>query len=291
MRVPQWLRKPKMGADATMSLGDHLREIRYRLLISVFVIVVFAALSLIFNRLLLAIATYPVHEAVQIYNARNPQAQIQLTTEGVLGSFTVWMRVGGVAGVLLSCPVWLYQIWAFIAPGLLAKEKKAALQFLGPAIPLFLIGVGLGYWICPKGFAVMFSFNPPGVLNLVNLEQYLILEMRLLLVFGAAFLLPVLLITLNRLGILPGSSMSRFRNVAIFACFVFAAVATPGGDPISMLALAIPMSLMYVLSEVIARQNDKRRGLTKPSGDTRTDGPDSGANDKGQVSIGAKNID
>jgi len=290
LRAPEWLRKPEIGEDGSMSLADHLREIRYRLLVSVFFIIVCALFSFIFNRQLLAIATFPVTRAVEIYNGRNPNALVQLTTEGVLGSFTVWMRLGAVAGLLLSCPIWLYQIWAFIAPGLLAKEKKAALRFLGPAIPLFLTGVGVGYWICPQGFAVMFQFNPPGVVNLVNLGDYLVLELRLLLVFGVAFLLPVILLTLNKFGILSGEAMGKARNYAIFGCFVFAAVATPGGDPVSMLALSVPMAGMYVMSEVLAKRNDKKRGLGGANDEVVIGEPEIGETKIGEPNIGSADI-
>ena len=166
------------------------------------------------------------------------------------------------AGIFFSAPIWLWQVWAFVAPGLLAKEKKYSLAFLGSAIPLFLAGIVLGYWISPKGFVVLLGFTPQGVTNIQDVNDFLHFMSIMLMVFGVSFLLPVILVALNAVGILRGRTMGKYRNIAIFACFIFGAVATPSTDPFSMLALSLPMAVMYVLSEIICRVSDNRKGIT-----------------------------
>ena len=167
-------------------------------------------------------------------------------------------KSAGLAAIIFACPVWIYQLWAFIVPGLLKKERRMAQIFLLSAIPLFLLGVTIGYLILPKAFEFLLSFtvSEAGVANLQDLNDFLSLEMRMLLVFGLSFLFPVVLVMLNRMGILAGRSLGKVRIYAVFGCCVFAAIATPSGDPFSMLALASPLALMYMISEFICRRHD-----------------------------------
>ncbi len=255
---PKWYRPPKPSEDGTMELADHLRELRYRLIVSVAGVVLVSIVCLAFYDDLLGILMRPINEAVATYQARNPGAVVQMTTEGVTGAFTLYFRVGFTAGLVLSCPVWLYQLWAYIAPALMKTEKKVALGFLGAAIPLFLFGVAVGYLVTPKGFAAMLQFNPPDVVNLNELNRFLDFEVRLLLVFGIAFLLPVVLISLNLMGVVTGEQLGKFRAPAMMICTLFAAIATPSTDAFSMAALALPMFIMYLVSEIICRIHDRR---------------------------------
>ncbi|SER63687.1 sec-independent protein translocase protein TatC [Propionibacterium cyclohexanicum] len=265
--LPAMLRPPEIGEDGSMELIDHLRELRYRVIVSMVAVLMVALVCFIFFNQLMAIAFAPIEQAIAMYKATSPGAQVEITTANLTGGFSLFMKVPIIAGFILSCPIWLYQVWAFIAPGLIATEKRAAMRFLLSAIPLFLAGVLLGYWIAPKGFAVLLQFNPPGVLNLNDANQFLTFELTLLLVFGVSFLLPVVLVTLNSFGIVTGAGLAKFRTVAIFLCFLFAAVATPSTDPISMSVLAIPMSLLYVIAEIICRRADKRRAAARETDD------------------------
>lgn len=241
-----------------MSLGDHLRELRYRIVVSAAAVTITALACLVFYEQLLQIVLWPINQAIADYIAHRPGAEVELTTAGVTGGFSLYFKVAFTAGFILSCPVWLYQLWRFIEPGLYSNERTAALKFVGAAVPLFLMGVALGYAVTPKGFAVILRFNPPGVLNLNELNDFLAFELRLLLVFGAAFLLPVVLVTMNRMGLVRAKTLGRFRNVAVVACIVFSAIATPTTDAVSMLALAVPMVAMYLISEVICRAHDRK---------------------------------
>lgn len=283
-----WLRPPKAGEDGSMSLLDHLRELRYRVIIMAIAVVITTSIALnIYDNVLTPLLLWPIEVAIRSYQETNPESLVMVTTEGMMSPMVLMLKVSAVAGMIMACPVWLYQIWAFIAPGLYAKEKKNALTFLLSAIPLFLSGVVLGYFLTPKGFTFMLSFTPQGqgITNLQDLNNFLSMELKLLIVFGISFLLPVILVTLNVFGIVKGIQLSKFRNWGIVLCAIFAAVATPSGDPFTMMMLATPMILMYLASEIICRRRDIRR-IKKNKG-----GIDIGEDADGQIRIGEPDID
>lgn len=255
-----WLRPPTFDDSGAMSLWDHLREIRYRLVISVIAILVLFIVAFIFYVPIVELILRPYEIAASNIRARDPSANIQVVNSGVAAPMILALKAAGLAAIIAACPVWLYQLWAFVVPGLLKKEKKIAGLFLLSAIPLFLTGVVVGYLILPKAFEFMLGFTvaEAGVANLQDLNDFLALEMRMLLVFGAAFLLPVVIVMLNLLGVLKSHALRKARTLAIFGCFIFGAVATPSGDPFSMLALSVPMVIMYLISEIICRRNDRR---------------------------------
>lgn len=260
--IPGWLKPVRSDSpDGTMALVDHLRELRYRVIMSFLAFLVIAIVALVIENTTHWLSTFaiqPLNEAIDAYKQKYPDQEVLLTTEGVMGPFTLQMKIAAVAALIASCPVWMWHLWAFIMPGLLANEKKYALRFLGAAIPLFLAGVAVGYLVMPKGFAVMLGFNPPGATNINDMSKYLSFELQMLLVFGLSFLLPVVLVGLNLMGIVRARTLSKVRTVAIFACFIFAALATPSTDPLSMLALSAPMAIMYLIAEAICHINDRR---------------------------------
>jgi len=263
-----WLRPPEHSEDGTMALMDHLKEVRYRLTISVIAIVLTAGASVFFYSELVSFVLYPYNEAVDAIKASRPKSDFLIVNNGVLGPFTLGVIACGVAGLIASCPVWMYQLWAFIAPGLIRKEKKYALGFLGAAVPLFLPGCTLGYFVWPKGITVMLSFTPKDldITNLLEMSSFLALEIKIILVFGVSFLLPVVLVALNLAGVVRGHQLVKSRKFVIFGTFVFAAVATPSTDPVSMLALSLPMTVLYMIAEAICLVLDKRKGITAEDG-------------------------
>ncbi len=263
-----WLRPPKAESpDGSMSLWDHLREIRYRVTISALALVLAAIAAAFFYRPIVLFIMHPYTVAKQDVEEINDEAKIQLANNGVTGPFTLGVIVLIVAGLIITIPVWLYQIWAFVAPGLLAKEKKYVMYFFGAGIPLFLSGCALGYWIWPKGIAVMLSLTPPGldVMNYQDMADFVILELKVILVFGASFLLPVIVVALNLFGVIRGYQLKRWRKGVFFASFVLAAVATPSTDPFTMLCMAIPVTLLFFIAEMVCRYLDKRKGITEES--------------------------
>lgn len=255
-----WLRPPKAVPGGVMSLADHLRELRYRLIVSVIAIVVFAVLAAVFYDLLYQIMMRPYLQALEMLEKSNPNIDISTVITDVTGPLMLAVKICLVAGLVLASPIWVYQIWAFIVPALLAKEKKWALAFIGAAVPLFLLGVAVGYYIMPQGIVVMLSFTPDSVpvLNLLDVGPFLELMLRLMVIFGLGFLLPVVVVGLNLVGVVKATQLAKVRTYVIFGIFVFGAAATPSSDPFSMLALAIPMTVLYLIAELIARVHDRR---------------------------------
>lgn len=244
-----------------MSLGDHLRELRYRVVFSlVWIVLGMVVVAIFYNQAYLFLAE-PWLQARDIISATNPEISTQMVLSGVTAPLTLALKICGVGGLVLASPIWLYQIWAYIVPALVAKEKRWALIFLSVALPLFLAGVAVGYLILPQGISVLMAFTPQSVpiTNLIEIDKFLELMLQLMVVFGLGFLMPVVVVGANLVGVLKAKQLAKARTYVIFGCFVFGAAATPSTDPFSMLALAVPMSLLFIVAEVICRFNDKRR--------------------------------
>jgi sec-independent protein translocase protein TatC len=255
-----------MPADGNMTLVEHLRELRYRLVIIALAILVGTIVAYIFNSYLFDLLMRPYYVASEALQKSNPHLHLQPVVEGVTNPFTLILKTCFVAALVGTSPIWLYQIWSFIVPGLLAKEKKWALIFISAAVPLFLTGVTLGYFIIPKGISVLVGFTPGHgqIENLLDVANFLNFLIRVMLVFGAGFLVPVFVLALNFMGIVSAKQLGKARNFVIFGCFVFGAIATPQTDPISMSLLAVPMSVLYIAAEIIAHMHDRaliRRGI------------------------------
>ena len=242
-----------------MTLFEHLRELRYRLVVSSLAILVGMIIAWFFREDLMAVLRAPYDAAVEQLKARDPKAETILVNQGIASPFTLALKVSALAGAVLTAPVWLFQLWSFIVPGLLAKEKKWTLIFIGAATPLFAAGVAVGYLVLPKGITVLLSFTQNGVANLQDVNQFLSFLLRFMIVFGVAFLIPLVVLMLNIVGVVKAKQLSKYRTYVIFGTFVFGAVATPSTDPFSMLALAVPMALLFVAAEVIAHILDRRK--------------------------------
>jgi sec-independent protein translocase protein TatC len=254
-----WLKPPKAGPDGSMSLFEHIAELRYRLIIMALTVIVGTVVAWFFRDYLTDLIFRPYQVAADALRAKNPDADITLVNNGVASPFTLALKVSALAGILVTSPVLLYQLWSFIVPGLLAKEKKWTLIFLGSATPLFLAGVAVGYYVMPKGLVVLLGFTENGIANLQDVNQFLSFLMRFMLVFGVAFLIPEVVLILNIIGVLKATYLSKYRSIIIFGTFVFGAVATPSTDPFSMLALALPMTVLFLVAEVIAHILDRRK--------------------------------
>jgi sec-independent protein translocase protein TatC len=255
----KWLKPPPIPPDGAMTLFEHLRELRYRLIVASLAIVLATSVSAFFYRYLLNLLTRPYYVGIANLKASNPDAVTQLVNIDLTSPLRLAVQVCLVAGLVISGPVWLYQLWAFIVPGLLAKEKKWALIFIGTASPLFALGVLTAYVILPKAISVLLGFTVAGVSNLQDINTFLSFMLRLMVVFGIAYLVPLLVLMLNIVGVVKAKHLSKYRSVVIFGCFVFGAVATPTTDPFSMLALALPMSVLFLAAEAIAHVHDRRQ--------------------------------
>ena len=248
-----------------MPLLDHLRELRQRLFVSVVAIVVASIVAGLFYDQLLALLQNPFEDSVRPL-AEEQDINAELTINTVSGPFTLLLKVSVVAGVVAASPIWLYQLWAFIVPGLHRNERRWSMVFGAVAGPLFITGVLIGYYVLPKGINILISFTPDEVSNLVELSGYLSFVLRMLLVFGVAFEIPLFVILLNLAGVVSGRQLGEHRPWIIIGTFIFAAIATPSTDPVSMLFLALPMTLLFFISEIIARLVDRRRRARNPEG-------------------------
>ncbi|MCW2853461.1 MAG: tatC [Nocardioides sp.] len=250
-----------IGSDGRMALSDHLRELRARILKATLVVLVGLGVALIFFDRLYDLVYDPYLRAQE----NLPEGSTVGTTGGPGGGLMLYLKLCGLASVVGTSPFWLYQIWGFILPGLHAKEKRWSRIFVAIAGPLFMAGILLGYFTLPKGLEILIGFNPPGLTNLVDFNDYLTFFSRTLLVFGIAFEIPLFVVLLNLAGVVSGKGLGAHRPWIIVGVFVFAAVATPSADPFTMTFMAVPMVLLFLLAEQIARYNDRRRARRDPS--------------------------
>lgn len=250
-----------VGPDGRMALSDHFREFRARLLRVLLVFVLALVVALVFRHALLHLVLDPYEEA----RAALPDGTTNATTSGAGAGLLLWLTLCGFASAIVTAPYWLYQIWAFVLPGLYPQERRMSRIFVGVAGPLFIGGVVLGYVTLPVALEVLIGFNPDGVTNLIDFNGYLQFFTRTLFVFGLAFNIPVFVVLLNFAGVVKGSALKAYRPWIIVGTFIFAAVATPSADPFTMTLMAVPMVLLFFVSEAIARFNDKRRARNAPN--------------------------
>lgn len=249
-----------------MPLAEHLRELRNRLVKSLLAIVIATVLAVLFYKDIIQFFTDPILRAVgcdysfaELAKNTNETKCARIVQNGLLSPFTLALTVSLSSGVVLAAPVWLYQLWAFVAPGLHRNEKKYSLGFVAAGFPLFVMGAYFAYWSLPKMASVMLQFSIIGSDNQLPLDDLLNLIMRMIVVFGLSFELPLLLVMLNFGGVLSGKKMAGWWRGMILGITLFAAIATPSTDPISMLALAGPIWVLYFVASAVALINDKRR--------------------------------
>ena len=246
------------GPDGRMALSDHFRELRARLIRSALLLVILFFVAIYFYDQLLELVQHPYNQAQE--QLRGTGTRTEAVVNDATGGLLLQMKLCGVVALIAASPYWLYQIWAFVVPGLHPNEKKYTRMFAAVAGPLFIGGVALGYYVLPKGLSVLISFTPNGVTNLIDFTKYFSFLMRMLLVFGIAMEIPLFVVLLNLAGIVSGQQIGRARPWIVIGTMVFAAVATPSTDPFSMLMLGVPMLILFGLSEIIARILDRIRG-------------------------------
>jgi sec-independent protein translocase protein TatC len=250
-----------VGADGRMALSDHFREFRARLMRCLLVFSLALVVAILFRHAIYDAVYGPYKDAQKTLSAGKSIA----TTSGAGAGLLLWLTLCGFASAIATAPYWLYQIWAFVLPGLYAQERRMSRVFVAVAGPLFLAGVVLGYLTLPVALEVLIGFNPDGVTNLIDFNDYLQFFTRTLFVFGLAFNIPVFVVLLNFAGVVKGSALKAYRPWIIIGTFVFAAVATPSADPFTMTLMAVPMVLLFFASEAIARLNDRRRARRAPN--------------------------
>jgi len=255
----------QQNPEGRMSLMDHLRELRNRVVKIALALIAGMIVGFIFFTPVWHVIERPLCSAViRGQTGCNTLGVNKLVLDGPLDSFYLRVKVAVIAGVILSSPVWLYQIWAFIAPGLYAREKRWSYIFLGTAVPLFLIGVTLAYWSLGRSMHYLLGLTPQHVANLIQVDQYMTFVMTMLLAFGIAFEVPLLIVMLNLAGILTHERFRKWRRVMIFGVFLIAGMANPSPDPITMLILGGACAALVEVAEFIVWSNDRRRARLHP---------------------------
>lgn len=246
------LRRKKRDPEGRMALGEHLRELRNRVLVAVIAMVIASVPGwLLYKPILDALAAPMLRQGAHLN-------YVNLTSP-----FILQLQVALFVAFIISSPIWLWQIWAFIVPGLRRNEKRAAILFIVTAVPLFLLGCWLAFNTLNQAVRILLAFTPEAGDNIIDAVDYLKFVMRFILAFGFAFLLPIVLVAFNIVGVLPARVMIRGWRWAVLLVFVFAALMTPTPDPYTMFGLALPMCGLYFaacgIAWVLDRIKEKKR--------------------------------
>jgi sec-independent protein translocase protein TatC len=249
----------KSDPEGRMPLMEHLRELRNRLLKAALALVLAMVIGFIFFHPIWAFVSHPFCSASIRGRSGCNQIGDQLVVTNVFDPFMLRVKVAFFVGLIISAPIWLYQVWAFIAPGLYRREKRWAYLFVAIATPLFAAGAVLAYVVMSRGLKYLLGLTPNGVVNLPSIDTYLNYFQGMILGFGIAFELPLALVILNMAHILTHERFAKWRRLMLFGAFLFAGIANPSPDPLSMLLLAVPCVLLVEVAEVVIWLNDRRR--------------------------------
>src|ERR1700751_3330930 len=256
----------RQNPEGRMPLFDHLRELRNRIVNWALARIAGIAVGFVFFAQAWRVIERPLcHTVVDGHSGCRTAGGDQLVLNSPLDPFYLRVKVAFIVGVILSSPVWLYQLWAFVAPGLYAREKRWGRVFLGTAVPLFLIGNVLAYLSLGRSMHYLLGLTPQGVGNYIQVDLYLSFVMAIMLAFGIAFELLLLIIMLNMAGILTHERFRKWRRVMIFGVFLIAGMANPSPDPITMLILGGGCAVLVEVAEFIVWSNDRRRARLHPA--------------------------
>jgi len=264
-------RRKEKDPEGRMPLVDHLRELRNRLAKGMLAITVVSIVAAFYSQQLMEFLSDPVPRCTKGLGEATGGSCAVVAYTDLLSPFTTTVKVSVMAGVVLSSPIWLYQLWAFIAPGLHKHERKYTYAFVGAAVPLFLAGAALAYTILPISMRVLLGITPDGSANILPMDKILDFVVRMVLIFGGAFELPLILVMLNFTGMVSGRRMAGWWRGVVMGVFIFGAVATPTTDPFGMIALAGPIVVLYFIAVGVAILNDKRRNRRNPDADLDDD--------------------
>jgi sec-independent protein translocase protein TatC len=255
----------EQNPEGRMPLMDHIRELRNRVVKMALALGAGMIVGFVFFNPVWHVIERPLcHAVIRGQTGCNTLGVNMLALDGPLDPFYLRVKVAVIVGVIVSSPVWLYQIWAFIAPGLYAREKRWGFIFIGTAVPLFLAGVTLAYLSLGRSMHYLLGLTPGGVANIIQVDQYMSFVMAMVLAFGIAFLVPLLIIMLNLAGILTHERFRKWRRVMIFAVFLIAGMANPSPDPITMLILGGACAALVEVAELIVWSHDRRKARLHP---------------------------
>ena len=244
----------RKNKERRMSLGSHLRELRKRLSWSAgFILIGTVAGWFVFD----PVFKFLQQPLLEVTKERGIDAIVNFGT--VVSAFDLRIQVSIFLGVIATSPIWLWNLWAFISPGLKTKERRYTLGFVFSALPLFLTGTYLAWTSLPGFVVVLIGFTPEGSSNVINASEYVLFAIRILLIFGLAFVMPVALVLMNFAGIVTGKGILKAWRISLLLIAVVSALAPPTADPMSMFLLMAPLALLYFLAVGISVLNDKRR--------------------------------
>ncbi len=253
-----------------MSLGEHLRELRKRMFLAAAGILVGAVLGWVLSGYVWDALRAPIYT---IATAQHRSAQ--LNYPDITSAFDLKLKISFYVGMVLSGPVWLYQIFAFLMPGLTGTEKRYTFGFFFTAVPLFFAGCVAGFYALPHVVELMTSFAPSQDAALITAQGYFDFVLKLVVAIGIAFVLPVFIVLLNFAGVISAHSIIKAWRLATLTIILFTAIATPAADVISMFLLAIPMVLLYFTAYGIASMHDHRSAKRALSVSTQAEFPSS----------------
>jgi sec-independent protein translocase protein TatC len=249
--------------EGRMPVMDHLRELRKRLIICVIIVAAGGVVAFLFYDHILRFLAEPYCTVPSRFRAPTSSGTCQLNYFGPADGFIAKLKISAISGVVATSPLWLYQIWAFVTPGLRKNERKYTIIFVVTSSALFLAGMALAYGVLYKGLEVLIEQAGEGTQATLSIDKYISFIVLLMLVFGASFELPLLIVMLNLIRVLPYQVLKKWQRLSIFLIFVFAGVATPTADPFTMLAMAVPMVILFELAVLFAFLHDRRRSRRK----------------------------
>jgi sec-independent protein translocase protein TatC len=238
-----------------MSLIEHLRELRHRLLVCIWALLGGSVVGFFLYGPAMTLIKGPYCDFLRDHPDKTPfqQQGCSLIFLGAIDGFLITVKVIVFLALLVALPVILYQVWAFIVPGLTQRERKWAIPFVTLSVILFLLGALAAYLTLPKALAFLLSVGGDFVSPLLTVDKYVGFVIFTILAFGLGFEFPILLISLSAAGVITSDTMRRHRRYVILALSIFSAVITPSPDPISMLALLIPLYLFYEGAIIVSR--------------------------------------
>lgn len=243
-----------------MPLKEHLLELRRRLMVAAAAVLVGTIIGWIYFDPVYKHLSAPFDE----YKRQNPDSLVSLNFGNATAAFSQTFMIAFFTGVIVSSPVWLYQLWAFVLPGLTRREKRISTAFFASTVPLFLAGCLFAYYTLPKALIILFGFTPEGASNIQQSSDYFRFVTRFILAFGAAWLLPVVLVALAALGVVTGRQLLKGWRPAVLLIFIASAIITPTPDPVTMFLLAGPLVLLYFGAVGIAMLIGRKRQEARP---------------------------
>ncbi len=252
--------KFEQAANGEMTLLEHVRELRNRLFKASVSILVGFAVGMWLSGRVRSLLQQPYCELPGSINEKGECTFVQL---GPADLFLLDLKIALWVGLVIAGPIWLYQLWAFIAPGLHRHERRYAYIFAAIAAPLFALGATLAFFVVQKGLEFLLSVADQSIETTLEITRYIGFVTNLILIFGVAFEFPLVVLMLNFVGLVSGRKLLSFWRVAVFVFFAFSAVVTPTPDPFGMTALAACLCLLYFIAVGVALLNDKRKGRGK----------------------------